>query len=241
VELIAIGYHWPNIGLVHGFDHLFGHNPLRLRDFGRATGVADTVATPDQRGFAPLLPSYRSPMEALFGVRLIATGVPVEEIDRLLKPGDLREIARTQDARVYENPRALPRVMLLTDWRIANFEELQRRGFPSDVDPQRTVLLERAPGTVSAGAGGGMARLVRYGNAEVVAEVEAPAGGILVLNDIWHPWWRAEVNDAPAEILKANVLFRAVAVPPGKHTVRFSFHPFAGAFAQLGDMLGGRR
>ena len=31
VELIGIRYHWPNLGLVHDFDHLFGHNPLRLR------------------------------------------------------------------------------------------------------------------------------------------------------------------------------------------------------------------
>ena len=37
VELIGIAYHWPNIGLIHDFDHLFGHNPLRLQDFERAT------------------------------------------------------------------------------------------------------------------------------------------------------------------------------------------------------------
>ena len=46
---------------------------------------------------------------------------------------------------------------------------------------------------------------------------------------------------SPREILKANVLFRAVAVPPGKHTVRFKFHPFAGAFAELKDMLSAAR
>ena len=33
VELIGVAYHWPNIGLIHDFDHLFGHNPLRLMDF----------------------------------------------------------------------------------------------------------------------------------------------------------------------------------------------------------------
>ena len=57
----------------------------------------------------------------------------------------------------------------------------------------------------------------------------------MVLNDVWHPWWRASVDGQAAEILKANVLFRAVIVPPGKHIVRFSFHPFAGAFAELKD------
>ena len=81
--------------------------------------------------------------------------------------------------------------------------------------------------------GGGTARIVRYANTEIVVEADAPAGGMLVLNDVWHPWWRATVDGAEAEILKANVLFRAVAVPPGKHVVRFTFHPFAGALARV--------
>ena len=110
VELIGVAYHWPNIGLIHDFDHLFGHNPLRLMDFERATAAPDTVAGADQRQFPPLMSSYRSTLEDLFGVRFIAIGVPIEQIDKSLKPGDLDFIARTKDAYVYENPRALPRV-----------------------------------------------------------------------------------------------------------------------------------
>ena len=44
VELIGIDYHWPNLSLAQGFDHVFGHNPLRLRWFYEATHVGDTVA-----------------------------------------------------------------------------------------------------------------------------------------------------------------------------------------------------
>ena len=65
--------------------------------------------------------------------------------------------------------------------------------------------------------------------------------GFVLLNSAWHPWWRATVDGRPAEVLKANVLFRAVIVPPGKHTVRFTFHPFAGASAELKTMLSGLR
>jgi len=232
VELIGIGYHWPNLGLVQGFDHVFGHNPLRLHSFQEATHAGDTVALASQRIFSPLYPSYRSAFADLLGVRFIATGVPVEQIDTSLKPGDLNFIARTRDAYVYENPRALPRVMLLTDWRLADFEDLLHNGWP-DVDPRRTVLLKKAPVGFPGGAvAGGSARLLRYANTEVVVEVEAPAGGILLLNDVWQPWWRADIDGADAEILKADVIFRAVVCPRGRHMVRFTFHPFAGAFAE---------
>jgi hypothetical protein len=236
VELIAIAYHWPNLGLARGFDHLFGQNPLRLKDFARTTGVKDTVADPEQRPFTPLYPSYRSPMADLFGVRFILTGVPVERIDPTLHPGDLEMIARTADAFVYVNPRALPRVMFLPDYRVVDFDELIRSGWPAAIDPRRTLLLEHAPPHPPAGpTGEGTARIVNYRNTEVTVDVESDTGGFLLLTDAWHPWWRAEVDGVPAPILKADVLFRAVQVPPGRHRVRFTFHPFLGAWEELRD------
>jgi hypothetical protein len=241
VELIGIGYHWPNLPLAQSFDHVLGHNPLRLQSFQQATHAGDTVALASQRIFSPLYPSYHSAFADLLGVRLIATGVPVEEIDSSLKPGDLNYIAHTKDAYVYENLRALPRVMLMVDWQAADFSELIRTGWP-DADPRRTVLLEQAPAGFSRdkAAAGGSARLLRYANTEVEVQVDAPGGGILLLNDVWHPWWRAHVDATEAEILKANVIFRAVVVPPGRHIVRFSFHPICGALAELAAKLTGR-
>ncbi len=235
VELIGIEYHWPNICMIHGCEHVFGHNPLRLKWFYEATRVGDTVAGADQRGFSALYPSYRSAFADLFGLRLIATGVPVEQIDKMLKPGDLNFIARTRNAYVYENPRALPRVMLVGDWRIAEFAKLIETGWPSDVDPRRTVLLEQAPRAAPQGLAEpiGNARLVRYANTEVIVAVDTPSGGIVVLNDVWTPWWRATIDGAEIELLRANVIFRAVPVPPGRHMVRFAFEPYRGAWSEL--------
>jgi len=105
-----------------------------------------------------------------------------------------------------------------------------RTGVWPDVDPRRTVLLEKPPAEFVEATTGGTARIVSYRNTEIVVETEAPARALLVLNDVWHPWWRACVDGAEADILKANVVFRAVVVPAGRHTVRFSFHPFAGVF-----------
>ncbi len=191
---------------------------------------------PGQRPFSPLYPSYRSAFADLFGLRLIATGVPVEQIDKTLKPGDLNFVARTKDAYVYENPRALPRVMLVGGWQVANFASADCRGLAVRGSIRtETVLLEKASRALSrsAAAAVGSARLVRYANTEVVVEVDAPSDGLLVLNDVWHPWWRATVDGVETEILRANVIFRAVAVQPGKHTVRFTFEPLRGAWREM--------
>src|SRR5262249_3474134 len=154
-------------------------------------------------------------------LRLIATGVPVERIDRSLKPGDLTFIARTADAYVYENPRALPRAFLVNEWQRADFEELIRDGWP-DVDPRKIVWLEQAPNGLPRGSQtgepSGTERIISYTNTEVTIETDSPSAALLVLTDVWHPWWRAEVDGARTEILKADVLFRAVAVPAGRHT-----------------------
>jgi hypothetical protein len=240
VELIGIAYHWPNIGMIHDFDHLFGHNPLRLADFQAATGVFDTTADP-QRPFTPLLPSYRSTLEDLFGIRFVALGVPIEKIEPSLPPGTLELVGRTKDAYIYENKRALPRVMLATEWRQADFAAMLKDGNWPDVDPRRTVLLEHAPAGAPAAAIGGTARIIHYRNTDIAIEADAPGGGFVVLNDVWHPWWRATVDGKPADILKANVLFRAVVVPPGKHVVRFTFHPLTGALAELATRFHAQR
>src|SRR6202011_1292918 len=116
----------------------------------------------------------------------IVTGVPVEGIDISLHEGDLTLIARTADAYVYENPRALPRVMVVPDYQIADCDDMIRDGWP-DIDPRRTVLLEQPPPAPPRSADSlavdGSARILRYANTEIDVEVDAPGGGFLLLQD----------------------------------------------------------
>jgi uncharacterized membrane protein YfhO len=57
----------------------------------------------------------------------------------------------------------------------------------------------------------------------VVATTREPA--ILVLRDSFEPSWHATVDGVPAGIVRANGLYRAVAIPPGRHVIRFSYRP----------------
>jgi hypothetical protein len=251
VELAGLGFEWPNAGLVHDFDHVLGYNPLRLAGITKAAGAEDTVAEPGQRRFTPLFPSYRSRLADLLGLRYIATGVPIERIDRRLQPGDLLLVARTKDAYIYENPRALPRAMFVDKWRKADFAQLTQDGKWPDFDPAKTVLLNDEPPAfegaettspdASSAAGRApktsRARIRMYRNTVVELEVDAAANGFALLNDVWHPWWFATVDGQPADILQANVLFRAVPVKAGRHVVRFEFEPLSGAIAEVGGAL----
>ena len=84
-----------------------------------------------------------------------------------------------------------------------------------DVDMASTVLLDAAPHRSAAPARPRRASR-SYANTEVVIEADSPDGGWVVLNDVWHPWWYADIDGRPAPILQANVIFRAVEVPPGR-------------------------
>jgi len=58
---------------------------------------------------------------------------------------------------------------------------------------------------------------------EIDAGVWAPQPGFLLINDQYDPDWRVEVNGAPAELLKADGLLRAVQVPAGQSSVTMRY------------------
>lgn len=235
VEIVGVGFHWPNLGLVHGFENILGYNPLRLRQYSRATGAQDQVAAWDQRHFTPLFPSYKSILANLLGMRYVISGVPIGNIDPQLREGDLRLVRRTKEAWIYENPNALPRAMFVSNWMKADFEALVRDGVWPSFNPRKTILLENGPELPVATSSHLDARvdIVSYKNTRIEIDVTNSEAGFIVLNDVWHSWWSAKVNEAPVEILKANVLFRAVYLKPGTNKIVFEFEPFDGALRDV--------
>lgn len=60
-----------------------------------------------------------------------------------------------------------------------------------------------------------------------VVRLDAVAAGpaLLVVQDAFWPGWRAAVDGRPAELLAADVLVRAVPLPPGRHRVELTYRP----------------
>jgi uncharacterized membrane protein YfhO len=76
----------------------------------------------------------------------------------------------------------------------------------------------------------------------MVLEVEASGPAVLVVVEAFSPGWQATVDGRRAEILRANLLFRAVPVPAGRHRVALVYRPRAAlvgiALSGVGLMLG---
>ena len=70
-------------------------------------------------------------------------------------------------------------------------------------------------------------RVTRFARNRVIAEIDAPAEGFVVLNEVWTPDWTLRVDGKTAPLVRANYLMRGAAVGAGRHTLEFRFRPRA--------------
>ncbi len=114
-------------------------------------------------------------------------------------------------------------------------------------DPFRTALLEpgatapslAAPSAPPIAAGQGVRWRVHEPD-RLVLDVTAPADGLLVVSEVYHPYWRATVSGTEAPVLQVNVALRGVPVPQGSHRVVLTFADPAvtrGAWASVAGLV----
>jgi hypothetical protein len=130
----------------------------------------------------------------------------------------------------FTNPGALPRAYRVS---AASLEpEGLQAALAKLIEPAftagRHVLLDALPPERPA-------PLERPAEGSVAIEVETPERialrtrgaepGIVVLTDAWFPGWVARVDGAEARVLRANLAFRAVAVPAGDHEIELRYRP----------------
>lgn len=240
IELAGLGFHWPNASITHRLENTLGYNPVRPALYSQATGAEDHVGLPEQRKFSPLMPSYKSRLADMLGLRWIVTGAPIETIDKRISKTTFPLVAKFGNATIYENAGALPRALFVPSARAASFEDILDSGVWPDFDPTRSVLLA-LPSEAGTGRRPGTVRITAYGLNRIELDAESPDGGWVVLNDVWHPWWFAECDGRPVTLERANVLFRAVAVPPGRHSIRMTFEPLTGLWQSLRSRHAGGR
>jgi hypothetical protein len=178
----------------------------------------------------------------VFGARQVYVPAGVKAADRSLKP---RVVTAGQT--VFANPDALPRAWVAYRWRAARGEQQSlAQTLASSLSGLRDAPIvegERAPNASAGPVRATPARVRSETPTSVNLDVSARRPGRLVLNDTFYPGWKATVDGHETGIRAANTAFRAVAVPAGRHRVRFSYEPASvragGALTLLGVLAAG--
>ncbi len=206
----------PNSNIVYGISSLRVHNPMQPARFAEFTMLCGAR-----------LDEFRNQTYETVTDHVDFASIRYIISQFKLPPARYKLVATTsQGIGVYENPNRLPEAYLVSRWRRAtgrNDAKLQITA--RDFDPRYEAVLE-----VDLPANGKRAAIIpliarRVNCNQIDIAVASPADSILVLTDIFYPGWQATIDGKATEIMRANFLFRAIAVPAGKHSVTFSYSP----------------
>jgi len=124
-----------------------------------------------------------------------------------------------------------------------DYREAQAATASVDFTPGSSVVVEKElPGWFEPerpGEGTGTASITVAGTNMVALDVQTDAQGVLVLNDIFYPGWKARVDGKPAEVYRANGLVRGVFIDRGFHSVEFRYMPLSFVIGGVLALVGG--
>lgn len=205
----------PDTGLLYGLQDVYGDNPLVFNDFN---GYWESLGGRDAGGYALLNVKYV----------LARRGTPMpENFTKVMEGGGGISIYENQcaHARAWVNSNSV----LAEDWTQAR-EQLKQScisRIPIPVAPVVYLMGDGARELRSGNVGRRPAEITGYGPNEIRGKVIAADDGYVVLSEVYAPGWRAWVDGNEVPIVRADILFRAVYVAAGEHTVRLSYDPLS--------------
>ena len=192
--------------------HLHGFSALDMRN------ASDRLLDLWSARFIILRNSDRGPNRTTGWKHLSTLQVPSSAVPAGSDPIEYR-------CMVWENQDALPRGFVVGRARVLRPGETEPDAL-DQLDPRSEVLLEQDVLPSGPRQDYTPARRLEDTPNRVDFEVETSAPGYLVLADTWYPGWSATVDGRTVPVQRANIAFRAVALPePGKHRVVFSYYP----------------
>jgi hypothetical protein len=236
VEILGLPGPWMNASMSLRLEDTIGYNALRVADYQRAIGPGENAGDVTMRQFPETFRGYRCNLAKLLGLEYLMIDRPLSELPtHIPRPKSATPIFESAKINVYRLGASAPRALVLAhvksvdvtatlhEQNAPDFDRMAEALIDETAMPRLSPRLREAP----ADARSGKATIVARRNDRVTLDVEAPDGGMLVLHDLDYPGWTATVDGQPAEILRANLLFRGVELSPGARRVEFVFRPFS--------------
>jgi hypothetical protein len=136
-------------------------------------------------------------------------------------------LAGTQKEAVIQNPEALGNAWPVSEVMPVNSPDAEIAAIAS-LQVADQAVIDESEFNLPANLNGaqGEVTLSSYQPNKLEYEANMQQGGLVVFSEVFYPeGWQATINGQPAEILRANYILRALAVPAGNHKITFSFEP----------------
>jgi hypothetical protein len=209
------------------------HHEAFLEVMSSAPSISDAKRFFDMSGVRHIITSYRVNDDGLRLARSIDISSVLSQHFMLPDYSD-QKLVKSMDvanktAYLYEYTRYPGRFLLFSRVSFvkddkAVIERLQSSTF----DPGKELILigdrEYTHGNKDLQ---GKVKLLSYKANRFNLEYEADSDAFLYVSDTYYPGWRAYVDGKETKIYRADLAFRAIEVPKGKHTVAFKYVPMS--------------
>lgn len=191
---------YANLGLVYRRSNIAGYNQFQLKNYRNLNLDSPRTAS-------------------LLGAELVDYD-NFESVDEKWKSAELETRLNFM-----VNRNTMPRAFIVRRSSPDKGLDLQK-ALDEGFDPLAMVYLDKefSSETTEGSSRYAVTRYADKGN-EIAVDLESDEKGILVISEVYYPGWRVYVNDVEKEVLRADMLLRAVRVEKGTGHVLFVFRP----------------
>lgn len=155
----------------------------------------------------------------------------------------------SREIRITERSNAIPRFKIFNSWAPVENDEavlnalLQGRYSPARLLVEPTALYGGKSTTANIANAdpifaAGRVAVDKMSVNGVSLKTSTEGKTLLFFGDTWYPGWRAKIDGAEVPINRVNYMFMGVELPPGEHSVDFSYRPTFFTACCLIAMLG---
>jgi hypothetical protein len=223
-------YWYPSGRSFDGHTYLARFDLTSVRDTSNVIGIGVRVLQPD----AGLVIESTS---------LVEPGGYSASLATLAHRSNFRLAYRSDAVIAWRNLDMIQRAFIVHTAEVMNDDAAFARLRDTSFDATQTVLLGEGEGAQLANSSGeeqDQVDIKDYQSDRVILSVTTSQPGFLVLLDSWYPGWNAFIDGQSAPIYRADILFRALRIEPGTHTVVFEYRPMsfaAGAVISMTSLL----
>ena len=226
----------PNTWTAYNLQSYEGYDPIYLNQYGKFMHFLNggDIRTGNSSRYAEVASNYSSPYLDAANVKFF---IAVLRDNHGYTPGDLlnfkfketpyRIIFKDKSAAILENPNALERIYFAPFIQIKTESEIMDQVMTDkDFDPRKIILLSKQL-NINTVTGKGTIEILKYSPNQIILSTNNSTDEALILADQFEDGWKAKIDNHETLISPANLIFRAVKIPSGKHQITFWYWPKA--------------